>query len=432
MKNFFKNIVVSILFFEARIVLKRYKPKIVAVTGSVGKTSAKDAIYAVLAQFYHVRKSDKSFNSEIGLPLTILGLRNAWNNPVGWIQNIFQGAWLIVHPIKKYPQWLVLEAGVGKPGDMKKIASLIKTDIVVFTEFSQNPVHVEFFGSSEEILAEKALIVKTLKKEGTLILNNDNAMVMSLKQEEAEHNTVTFGSTSDANVYISSEAILYGENGAPSGATFNLNYDNENLPVLLEGVFGKNHIYSALIALSVSYVEKLHMQTAADALKNYDITPGRMHLLEGEKNTFIIDDSYNSSPLAARAALETLKEVKVPGRKIAVLGDMLELGKMTEESHREIGALAAECADVLVVVGKRALKIAEGAKEAGYRSDTIFAFDNADQAKNVVEEMISEGDIVLVKGSQSMRMEKIVEEIMAYPELKTKLLVRQEEEWKNR
>jgi UDP-N-acetylmuramoyl-tripeptide--D-alanyl-D-alanine ligase len=118
--------------------------------------------------------------------------------------------------------------------------------------------------------------------------------------------------------------------------------------------------------------------------------------------------------------------------KIAVLGDMLELGKMTEESHREIGALAAECADVLVVVGKRALKIAEGAKEAGYRSDTIFAFDNADQAKNVVEEMISEGDIVLVKGSQSMRMEKIVEEIMAYPELKTKLLVRQEEEWKNR
>lgn len=432
MKTFFKKIIVAILFFEAKLVLAKYRPKIVAVTGSVGKTSAKDAIYAVLAQFYYVRKSEKSFNSEIGLPLTILGLHNAWNNPLAWIQNIVQGAWLVIHPAKKYPEWLVLEAGVGKPGDMKDIAKLIKTDVVVFTEFSKNPVHVEFFeGSTDAVLKEKALLITSLKKDGILLLNRDNEMIMSLK-ENAKHITYTYGMDANADVSISNDSISYERDGIPSGVNFRINYEGNSLPVHLEGVFGRNHIYSALIALAVTHVEKLNMLQAIEALKDYEIAPGRMRLLEGEKGTYIIDDTYNASPIAMQAALHTLGDMKVKGRKIAVLGDMLELGRLTEESHKEIGALAQQSADVLVVVGKRANHIAEGAIEAGYSEERIFKFDTADQAKTEIEQMIREGDIILVKGSQGMRMEKIVEEIMAHPELKEKLLVRQEVEWRNR
>jgi UDP-N-acetylmuramoyl-tripeptide--D-alanyl-D-alanine ligase len=274
-------------------------------------------------------------------------------------------------------------------------------------------------------------LITSLKKDGILLLNRDNEMIMSLK-ENAKHITYTYGMDANADVSISNDSISYERDGIPSGVNFRINYEGNSLPVHLEGVFGRNHIYSALIALAVTHVEKLNMLQAIEALKDYEIAPGRMRLLEGEKGTYIIDDTYNASPIAMQAALHTLQDMKVKGRKIAVLGDMLELGRLTEESHKEIGALAQQSADVLVVVGKRASHIAEGAIEAGYNEERIFKFDTADQAKTEIEQMIHEGDIILVKGSQGMRMEKIVEEIMAHPELKEKLLVRQEEEWRNR
>src|SRR5689334_19738464 len=131
MKTFLKNTVVKILNWEAKLVVKRYKPKIVAITGSVGKTSTKDAMYTVLSHFYTVRKSEKSFNSEIGLPLTILGCPNGWSNPFVWFDNILKGLILIVWKVKDYPEWLVLEIGAGKPNDIKSVAKWLKTDFVI-------------------------------------------------------------------------------------------------------------------------------------------------------------------------------------------------------------------------------------------------------------------------------------------------------------
>src|SRR3989344_8120119 len=144
MKTTFKKIITYILKTESRLVLWKYKPKVVAITGSVGKTSTKDAVYAVLSKIAHIRKSEKSFNSEIGLPLTILGCPNGWNNPVIWLANVFKGLWLFLWP-HKYPEWLVLEVGVGKQGDMRKTASWLKTDAVIITAIGETPVHIEFF-----------------------------------------------------------------------------------------------------------------------------------------------------------------------------------------------------------------------------------------------------------------------------------------------
>src|SRR3989344_3343177 len=127
-----KKTISFILQVESRLVLAKYKPKVVAITGSVGKTSTKDAIYTVMSHGFYVRKSEKSYNSELGLPLTVLGCANAWNNPLLWLKVFLKGAWLVLWP-HKYPKWLVLEVGVGKPGDMKKTASWLKTDAVVIT-----------------------------------------------------------------------------------------------------------------------------------------------------------------------------------------------------------------------------------------------------------------------------------------------------------
>jgi len=155
-KKTFKKIIVLIITWQAKRIVKKYNPKIIAITGSVGKTSTKDAIFTVLSKFKTVRKSEKSFNSEIGLPLTILGSPNGWDDPFIWFENIIHGFHLILLKVK-YPEYLVLEVGVGKPGDMKKnVVPWLKPDVVIITRFPDKPVHVEFFGSVEKIIEEKS------------------------------------------------------------------------------------------------------------------------------------------------------------------------------------------------------------------------------------------------------------------------------------
>ncbi|HEY6021059.1 MAG TPA: Mur ligase family protein, partial [Candidatus Paceibacterota bacterium] len=200
MKNFFKKIIVTLLTWEAKAVLRKYKPKIVAVTGSVGKTSTKDAIFAVLSKKFHVRKSQKSFNSEFGLPLTILGAPNAWNNPLRWIQILIDGVILLVTNAT-YPEWLVLEVGADRPGDISGLRSWLTTDVVVITYIPDVPVHVEFFDSPEAVALEKASLIDTLKPEGSLILNGDDprtkALAHRLPAPDAKLFTYGFGQYND-------------------------------------------------------------------------------------------------------------------------------------------------------------------------------------------------------------------------------------------
>ena len=180
MKTIAKKIITIIIEWQARAVLARYKPKIIAITGNIGKTSAKDAVYAVLSQFNYVRKSEKSFNSEIGIPLTILGFPNAWASPAGWIKNIVNGFLMIIRT-ERYPEWLILEIGADRPGDIARVAKWLKADIVIFTRFGEIPVHVEFFKTPDDLFAEKSLLLDALKPDGTLILNMDDDRIMTLK-----------------------------------------------------------------------------------------------------------------------------------------------------------------------------------------------------------------------------------------------------------
>lgn len=435
MYAFFKKIIVYILKTEARLVIWKYKPRVVAITGSVGKTSTKDAVYAVFSKVFYVRKSEKSFNSEIGLPLTVLGLPNGWNNPFVWVHNVLKGLWLFIYP-HKYPKWLILEVGVGKPNDMKETASWLKADAVIITAIGETPAHIEFFDSRKHLVEEKSQIIKTLKKEGSLILNIDDETVFDMKNK-TKNVITTYGFKDGADILGSGDTILYNEGCEPKGIIFRVDREGNSLPVVIEGVFGRNHVYASLAALALISALKLNMVNAISALKNYDVPPGRMRLLRGINESLVIDDTYNSSPFACESALKTFgemkREEKPKSRKIAVLGDMLELGKHTIEAHKHVGEIArenlGEDIDVLVVVGPRSKAIKEGATEAGMSEVNIFEFTNSAEAGDFLKSFVQKNDLILVKGSQGMRMERVVEAVLLDKKNKDKLLVRQDPEW---
>lgn len=432
MKQTFKKIIVSILIWQARLVLLRYRPKIIAITGSVGKTSTKDAIFTVLSKFKTVRKSEKSFNSEIGLPLTILGLPNGWSNVIMWLENIAHGFRLILWK-KFYPEWLVLEVGAGKPGDIKRLTPWLSPDIVVITRFPDKPVHVEFFGNAEKIIEEKSALAFALKKNGVLILNHDDEKVYALHTRSKSrmvsygmHENATYRATHPTYIYASED-----DNTIPTGINFKLAHEGNTFPVTLPGVVGMHYVGQALSAIACAHEVGVDLLIAIDALNEFSTPRSRLTLIEGMNHSILIDDTYNASPVAMDAALEVLKDIKAK-RKIAVLGDMLELGKHTEEAHREVGEVAFPIADVIVTVGPRAKHIALSALDKGFSKSKVHSFDTSTNASEFLKEFIKPGDIVLLKGSQGVRLERTVASLMAHPEDASKLLCRQERQWEKR
>ncbi len=432
MKSILKNIVVRIITWEAKKVLKKYRPKIVGVTGSVGKTSTKDAIYTVLSASFYARKTQKSFNSEIGVPLTILGLQNAWNNPFLWIKNIIAGYLPVLFTIK-YPQWLVLEVGADRPGDIESLAAWLKPHVAVITRFGDVPVHVEYFPTVQDLINEKAYLARALREHGVLVLNHDDKKVLAFG-EQVNHRKISYGFEYGAHVKAERESIIYGpyehtDIEFPRGVTFTLQYEGNTVPIEIKNTLGKQHVYPVLAAVAVGLTQGLSLESITNSLKGHYTPKGRMKLIPGIKDTLIIDDTYNSSPVAVQAAFHALKELKQLGRKIAVLGDMLELGQYSVEEHKKVGTEVVGVADILVTVGVRSRDTAEAAMNAGMSEKNILQFDTAQEAGKYLESVVQAGDVILIKGSQSIRMERTVEEIMAEPQKARNLLVRQDRQW---
>lgn len=427
-----KEIVIFLLTIEARIVLFRYRPKIIAVTGSVGKTATKDAIFAVLEKKILVGKSPKSFNSEIGVPLAILGIKeSAWRSIWGWFAVLLRGLFTIIY-FPRYPKWLVLELGVDRPGDMARLTRYVKPDCVVVTRFGETPVHLEFFSSRDALLKEKSLLVRALKKDGFLVVNMDDPDAYTLRKETSAK-IVTYGTNANALFRASYATFAYRkEDNFPLGIVAKLEYNGKMIPFSLSGTLGLHYVSSALAAFAVGRELGVSVLDAVAQLKMLSFPPGRMNILEGVHGAVIIDDSYNSSPVALVAALHAFKELSVSGRKIVVLGDMLELGAASDSEHKKAGERAAEVAGYLVTVGARARLMREGFLEKGMNTENARHFDSSSDAGAFLKEFVREGDAVLVKGSQGIRMERAVVAILAHPEKQKGLLIRQEKEWEGR
>ncbi|OGM98648.1 MAG: hypothetical protein A2915_02300 [Candidatus Yanofskybacteria bacterium RIFCSPLOWO2_01_FULL_41_34] len=436
------QIIVEIL---AKIYLWRFDPKIIGVTGNVGKTSAKEAIGLVVSKIKKVRVGGGNLNNEIGLPFNIISdsvdeYYEKGGSLIFGIKSFFKAILGLLG--SNYPEVLVLEYGADRPGDIKKLSKKYKPHVGVVTAVGEVPVHVEFFSGPEGVAREKGRLIEALSISDFAVLNFDDLAVLEMK-EKTKAKTLTYGFGEGATVRISN-LEPWTESGIPEGVNFKMNY-NDTLhgggqgfvPFKLSGSLGKSQGYAAAAAAAVGSIFGMNLVDISETLSEYQGPKGRLKILKGIKNSTIIDDTYNASPLSTHLALETLRdlpagEVGLPGtRKIAMLGDMLELGKYTIQAHQEIGNMAGSFIDLLVCVGSRAKFIADSAFNQ-MPKENIYRFDTSDETKLKVNELINEGDLVLVKGSQGMRMEKIVEEIMAEPDKKKELLVRQSAKWLKR
>src|SRR3990167_8134825 len=428
MKEFIKKIVVWKLGIIAKMYLRRYKPQIVAITGNVGKTSTKEAIAVVLSGFKKVRSGKGNLNNEFGVPLTILGdwaddYYEAGNALFFWVRVLVFSFFGLFFQ-RNYPEILVLEYGADKPGDIKRLATNFKPYVGVVTAVGEVPVHVEYFSGPEGVAKEKGQLVEALSFSDFAVLNFDDLAVLEMR-DRTKAKVFTYGFGDGAMVRVSNlETWL--ENGIPEGVSFKMNHSESFVPFRISGSLGKSQGYAAAAAAAIGVIFGMNLVDISEALSGYSGPKGRLKILKGIKNSIIIDDTYNASPLSTHLALETLRDL--PGRHIVVLGDMLELGKYSIQAHQEIGNMAGSFVDLLICVGSKAKFISDSAFNQ-MPKENIYRFDVSDEAKLKVKELIKEGDIVLVKGSQGIRMEKIVEEIMADPENKKDLLVRQGKKW---
>ncbi len=429
LKAFTRRFLVFLLTLEAKAVLKRFSPHIIAVTGSVGKTSTKDAVYTALAGSYFVRKSEKSFNSDIGVPLTILGVPNGWSNPFQWLKNLADGfSLLLLRPV--YPAWLVIEVGADRPGDISRSLTWLSPDIVVATRFPDVSVHVEYYASPEDVVKEELAPAAWLGSGGAYVYNHDDAKAAAaITFEDVRRISFGFGEGAD----VRATHLRYtGVKKTATGISFDIAYGDERTHVVMKGVLGAAHAYAVIGGVAAALAAGVPLVRAVADIESHVPPPGRMRLIEGRNGSVVIDDTYNASPAATEEALSALAAAPRIGKRIAVLADMLELGSYSVDEHRRIGALAAESTELLVTVGVRARNLAEAAIASGLDPSRVLSLDSGTDVAAQMPALVEAGDIVLVKGSQSMRMEKVVKALMANPDDAKRLLVRQDEEWERR
>jgi len=428
MKGILKKIVASVLIWEAKCVLRKYKPNVIAITGSVGKTSTKDVVFDVLSHFEHTRKSEKSFNSELGVPLTVLGLPNAWSSLFGWFENIAEGFFLLLKK-HKYPDWLVLEVGVDRPRDVEKLSWLCP-NVVIFTFFPDIPVHVEYFKTPDEVTQEKRKLKNALRENGTLVYNIDDPKMAEEEVCDGQHK-ISYGFSEGAMVRCVEYVIVY-EAEKPKGVSFTIQFQEKRISYTYEGVLGKHHVYPFLASVATMVSEGKALEHIAESLRTvHTPAPGRMRLLKGSHNSVIIDDTYNSSPVAVHAGLDTLGELITTGKKVVVLGDMLELGDYSVREHQNVGKKVAEVADIFFAVGVRMGDAVESARgEEKKRCAQIELYQTKEDILTTLREVVGEHDLIFIKGSQGMRMEHITLELLENKN-DAQFLPRQDSHWKS-
>lgn len=426
MKQILKSLVAGILALFARAIIEKYKPYVVMITGSVGKTSTKDAVHAVLGASTFVRASEKSYNSEFGVPLTIIGAKNPWNNPIAWLR-VFHEALLLLCTNNHFPKTLVLEVGADRPGDLKNILKIATPDAVVVTKLPDVPVHVEAYASPSAVRDEEFLPAYALKSGSPLIISSDDPYAREMASR-IQANVVTYGSSPTADVCVSSPHIRFIDD-TPVGMEATLTIKGKSYPLQVNGALGIPQLYAPSAAVALAYELSMTEEDILKGVASYVSPAGRGRVLRGIKDSVLVDDTYNASPAAVVEALTNLSLI-TNRRRVAVLGDMLELGRFSVEEHEKIGALSKEKTDVLITVGIRSRETCKASVAAGMKEDSVHCFDSTKEALKSIRDLIEPRDVVLLKGSQSIRMERLVEALLENPD-DTQYLVRQDSEWKS-
>ncbi len=400
-----QSLLKKILKFLAIATLKKYKPGIIGVTGSVGKTSTKEAVLVVLSDSRLARASAGNFNTEIGLPLTILGNWKSTGGFFFWLWVILVSFFRLIFRVA-YPELLILEYAADKPGDIKNLLDIARPHISILTAIGDVPVHVEAYSGPEAVAREKSKLIESLSVTGFAVLNYDDPTVRAIAERTRAH-VITFGFEDGADVRISNFEMR-SDKGIPLGVSFKLGYAGSFVPVRLDHAFGRAPAYAAAAATAVGIAFGFHLVKISEALLAYVPPEHRMRLISGIKGSVLFDDTYNASPLSMREAIQTVKSLGAK-RNVGILGDMLELGHYSLEAHEAIGLIAGEVFDVLITVGPRAKFIADAAFRRGLSKSHIFSFDTAKEAARDAHTYIKKGDVVLLKASRAIGLEVLVE-----------------------
>lgn len=423
-----KQIIQLKLKLLAQLIIKRYQPKIVAVTGSVGKTSTREAIAAVLGVKMRTGQNRKNYNNEFGLPLTLIGSDTPGKSLFGWFAVFLKASGMILFKNKNFPEVFILEMGVDHPGDMAYLTEIVQPDIAVVTTVGQS--HLEYFGNEDNLAKEKGQLVRSLKAKGFAVLNYDDERVRKM-EKLTKTRVFDYGFSEKAKVRA--QEISYSSGKAQiadqKGLSYKLTYNGSFVPVRLPDALGKPSVYASLAAASVGLSFGMNLVEIAQALEKFSQPKGRLRLIDGIDGTILIDDTYNASPQSTLAALEIGGSLNIPkgSKRFAVLGDMLELGGYTVEGHQAVGqAVVENHFDYLFVVGERSLMTMAAARDLGLAEDSIFHFSNSEEVADVLKGKLNPGDLVLIKGSQGMRMERVAKSLLAEPEKASDLLVRQD------
>ncbi len=347
--------------------------RVVGITGSVGKSTTKELISEVLNQKYRTLRNPGNLNNEIGLPLTILRLGEGYERAV-------------------------LEMGFYVPGEIALLCDIAKPQVGVVTNIGT--VHAERAGSQDVIARGKAELIKSLPPapEGIAILNYDDPRVRPMA-ELTQARVINYGLDPAADIWADE---VVGE--GLEGIRFNLHYQNDVFQLRVP-LIGQHSVHTALRAAAVGLAEGLTWGEIIIGLRNSH-SQLRLVAVYTEQGALLLDDTYNASPESTLAALNLLEELD--GRKIAVLGDMLELGQYEEEGHELVGARAAEVVSDLITIGPRGKMIASSAMKANLGSCCVHSFDTAMESIGYLQSTLSDGDVVLIKGSHSMHMDQIV------------------------
>jgi len=413
MKKLGLKFIYWILAAEARSVIRRHDPFVVGITGSVGKTSTKEAIYQVLHDEFgdDVRKNYGNLNAEIGIPLTILGYEKL---PPKWLWPLFLISAYFRTYQKKYPKYLVMEWGVEHKGDIAYFGSILRLDIAVIT--SAEGAHLANFGEADQYQKEKLSIIREIKDGGTVIACSDDPVLRNI-----DFAKTIFFAISDQ------KADFCAENIKPSltGTEYRICSVGQKIAIRSR-LLGGYLVASSLPAFIVGHLFGIQSLKIKKSLETVEPQNGRMRLLEGKDDCIIIDDTYNSNPASARAAFDVLEQIKYSGRKVAIIGNMNELGKVEANEHRKLGEYSRGKADITIFVGKNAgiLAAANGEK------DRVLLFDSRIELAKTLDKIIKPKDLILVKASQNGNFfEEICKQLMKKPEKASELLVRQSKFW---
>lgn len=413
MKNLILKFIYFVLASYARKVIVKHHPFVIGITGSVGKTSTKEAIYQVLVDEFkeNVRKTAGNLNAEIGIPLTILGYANTPNKfawPFFLIAAYFK-TWA-----KSYPKYLVLEMGVEHKGDIRYFGSIVEPNIGVIT--STAPVHLVNFKNAVELAEEKISLLDEVSRPGKIIINIDDEGLAKLQDERI----ISVGIDSK-NVDFKAESISFDL----EGTNYRIVTAGQNI-MIKSGLIGRQFIYSQLIAFAIGAHLGIQSLKIKKSLEKLSPVNGRMKLIDGRNDIKIIDDTYNANPSSVKAALNAISSIKYPKRKVAILGNMNELGSYEKEAHFEIGAYAKERVDLAIFVGPNAEKMAEGYRD----KKALLMFKKRDDLIKSVDSILQPGDLVLIKASQNKNyFEEVTKHLMEHPEKAGDLLVRQSKFW---